>query len=144
MDLQRLLAHNHWFTLGTGTYRVRLCARCSGTVAGFFLFLLAFRNANLESFHGFSTLQQFSLSFLMGLPSAVDWLTQTWGFKESTNRRRVAFGFLVGTGAGLLSLSSLPGFLRTLSLAASAFTVIAAGYLGRWLLRMRATSYLVH
>ena len=136
MDLQRLLAHNHWFTLGTRKYRVRLCARCSGTVVGYFLFILAFRSSDMTSFHGLSSLQQFSASFSMGLPSAVDWLTQTWGLRESTNRLRLVFGFLVGSGAALLSMSSLPDFLKTLSLVASASVIVGSGYLGRWLRRM--------
>ncbi len=140
MDLQRLLAHNHWFTLGIGTYRVRLCARCSGTVIGYFLFFLAFRSSDMTSFHSLSSLQQFSASFSMGLPSAVDWLAQTWGLRESTNRRRLIFGFLVGSGAALLSMSSLPNLPKTLSLAASASVVVGAGYLGRWLRRMHNIS----
>ena len=140
MDLQRLLSHNHWFTLEIGTYRIHLCSRCSGTVIGYFLFIFALRSLDMTSFHSLSSLQQFSASFLMGLPSGVDWLTQTWKLRESTNKRRLIHGFLVGAGAALLSMSSLPNLSKTLSLASSASVVVGAGYLGRWLRTMRNAS----
>ena len=140
MDLQMLLAHTHWFTLRFGTHRVRLCARCSGTVIGYFLFILALYSSDMTGFHSLSSLHQFSISFLMGLPSGIDWLTQTWGVRESINKQRLIFGFLVGSGAALLSMSSLPNFPKTLSLTVSASVVIGAGYLGRWLCKMRNTS----
>ena len=133
MDWHILLAHNHWFTVRLGTHSVRLCARCSGTVVGYFLFILLLQSMDLTAFHTLSAFQQFLLSLLLGIPTAIDWLMQTWGLKESTNSRRAIVGFLVGSGAALLTMSAHPSLWKTLALAGSASAIILAGYVGRWL-----------
>jgi hypothetical protein len=43
MEIWRLLAHRHWFTLRAFGSELRLCSRCSGYLAGF-LFLTASRS----------------------------------------------------------------------------------------------------
>lgn len=126
-----ILAHRHWVTFRLWEHEIRLCARCSGTVIGYFSTIFFLSLADLSSFHLLPPLGQISISFQLALPSAIDWLTQTWGYRTSTNSLRLSLGFLVGFGAGLLSLSPLTGTTKTLSLACLAFLVIAMGYVGR-------------
>jgi uncharacterized membrane protein len=131
MDWQTLLAHRHWFTLEFGARRIRLCARCTGTVAGYFLFTVLLQVLDLTGFHALPSFLQFFLSFTLGLPSAIDWLAQTWRLKDSTNARRVMVGALIGAGAALLTVSTLPRTLKTIALAGPASATILVGYLGR-------------
>jgi uncharacterized membrane protein len=131
MDWRILLAHRHWFTVRLGAQSVRLCARCSGTVIGYFLSFLLLRSLDLTGFYALPLFQQFFLSFSLGIPSSIDWLAQTWGLRESTNSRRLVAGFLIGSGAALLTMSALPSLWKTLTLTGPASAIILAGYLGR-------------
>jgi len=130
-DWRLLLSHNHWLTLRLGPHEVRLCARCSGTVLGYLSSRLL---QPLIGQAGFSILDPFwqvALAFALALPSGIDWLTQTWGLRLSTNRTRLLAGLLIGIGAGLLGLSSLPSPTKLLVLACSSLGVVFIGYLGR-------------
>ncbi|MEM2922100.1 MAG: DUF2085 domain-containing protein [Candidatus Bathyarchaeia archaeon] len=130
MDWQILLAHRHWLTIGFRSRSVRLCARCTGTVVGYLLSIMFLKNLDLTGFLALSPTIQFTLAFILGLPSAVDWLAQTWKLKESTNNRRVLVGILIGSGVALLTVSTLPRTLKTLALAIPASVTISAGYIG--------------
>jgi len=94
----------------------------------------------LVGFDLLAPLWQVALAFALAMPSGIDWLTQTWGFRLSTNRIRLLVGFLIGAGAGLLGLSSLPNAMKLLILAYSSSGVILAGYLGRIILRWPSPS----
>lgn len=143
-DWRILLSHNHWLTLNVGHHEVHLCARCSGTVLGYFSSQLV---QSFMYFTGFGSLNPFwqvTFAFVLALPSGADWLTQTWRLRLSTNRIRFLAGVLIGVGAGLLSFSSLPGLTKLLILASSSLGVIFAGYLGRMLMEKHGRIYSRH
>ena len=102
MELWRLLAHNHWLTLNVFRYELRLCARCSGYLLGFIApLLLSGRVADLSE--SLDIRLQLIACFLLAMPYAVDWVTQSWELRESSNRVRLATGILLGMGIFLFS-----------------------------------------
>jgi uncharacterized membrane protein len=130
-DWRLLLSHNHYLTIKIGRHEARLCARCSGTVLGYFSSQLLQPFTYSIGFGSLNPLLQVVLAFSLALPSGIDWLTQTWGFRLSTNRTRFLVGLLIGIGAGLLGLSSQPSLTKLLILAYSSLGVVSIGYLGR-------------
>lgn len=131
MDWGRLFRHNHWLIVRIGKNEVGLCARCSGTVLGYFSTFLLHPFAFLAGFGSLSPLHQVIFAFLLALPSGIDWVTQTWSIRMSTNRIRFSVGLLVGCAACILGLSSLPNFTKLLILSYSSMTFVAVGYLGK-------------
>ena len=102
MELWRLLAHNHWFTLNLYGYKLKLCARCSGYLLGFstpLLFLgylagpLGLMDPGVQRY----------VFFLLALPLVLDWITQSWGLRRSNNWVRLATGILLGVDVFLFS-----------------------------------------
>lgn len=73
-----------------------LCARCTGTLAGFVtLPLFALKLVHLN----------FLWIFLLMLPAWVDGTTQLYGWRQSNNWLRLATGFLLGFAqTGLVAL----------------------------------------
>jgi len=140
-DWGLLLHHNHWLTLRMGRHELRLCARCSGTVLGYFSSQLLQPFIYLVGFGTLNPPWQVALAYALALPSGIDWLTQTWNLRLSTNRIRFSAGFLIGIGAGLLGLSSLPSLTKLLILAYSSLGVVSMGYLGRRLMRPTGPSH---
>ena len=135
MELWRLLAHNHWFTIRVLGGELRLCARCSGYVMGF---LAAMALHGLMGSLLFSSLPvnlQFTVCLLMLLPLAVDWLTQSWGWRRSNNGLRFLTGAVLGTGVFLFSLVDLAHSLKNsffvLTAVAIAFFGLAGDILDR-------------
>jgi uncharacterized membrane protein len=135
MDWRLLLRHHHWLTLRVGSHRVSLCARCSGTVLGYACSLTLQPLVYLVGFGLLAPFWQVIFAFVLALPSGIDWLTQTWGLRLSTNRIRFSAGLLIGGGACLLGFSSLPSITKFLILANSAVAIMCIGYLGRRLTR---------
>ena len=108
-----LLAHHetknlhrtiHMHFLGKDYY---LCSRCTGKYSGiltvFVLFLLGFQIPGW--------LHLLIMAFFP-LPSAVDWLTQSVGMRESKNWIRILTGHLLGIAWGHLFLSLVNGMLH--------------------------------
>ena len=81
-----------------------LCARCTGILAGYVLGGALFV---------FGLVPPVWICGLALLPSLIDWVLQTFFFRESTNIRRLATGFLFGWGLITLALSAVA---RVLSL----------------------------
>jgi len=129
MELWRLLAHNHWLTLNLYGYELRLCARCSGYLVGFTApLLISGRVAKLSE--SLDTRVQLIACFLLALPYAVDWVTQSWGMRESSNRLRLVTGILMGMDIFLFSrLDIISG--RAIFVNAALF-VILVGHLGKF------------
>ena len=128
MELWRLLAHNHWVTLNLYWIELRLCARCSGYLLGFTApLLVSGLVADLSR-----TLDDRVLllaCFLLALPYAVDWVTQSWGMRESNNGMRLATGTLTGMSAFLFSrLDIVSG--RAIFVNAALF-IFVIGHLGK-------------
>ena len=106
MELWRLLAHNHWVTLKLYGIELRLCARCSGYLLGFTAPLLA-SGLVADLSRSLDVRVQMFACFLLALPYVVDWLTQSWGTRESSNGVRLATGILMGLGIFLFSRLNL-------------------------------------
>jgi uncharacterized membrane protein len=130
LEYWRLLAHNHWFTLNVLGSKVRLCARCLGYLLGFIssFFILDYLSYPL----GFldNSVQQL-VCILLALPYALDWVTQSWGFRQSSNPLRLTTGILMGVDIFIFSkLGSNLQASRTIFIGASLF-VASIGYLGK-------------
>jgi len=139
-DWEFLIAH-HLPNRYSRTLSIRLrarsyhfCARCSGEVVGFVTTVVAL---GLISSAHLALLSPIGVLVLAVLPLVawVDWISQTVGRRESSNRLRFVSGVLVGVSiAGLLSLVVL---LRW-ELAGAGVLVVAL-YLGGALAVLRRT-----
>lgn len=130
MELWRLIAHRHWFTLRFFDREVRLCARCSGYVVGFFI-LIGFRNLFLlPLFHSLKIPYQLFFCFLFVIPLTYDWLTQSWGLRFSNNGMRLLTGAFLGIGVSLLYSSEAIPFLKTLFYVSIAALIASFGLAG--------------
>lgn len=88
---------------------IYLCARCTGISAGLISTLISGLNP--------PTLLYICLLATLPLPAAIDWITQTYGFRESKNIIRVGTGFLLGIGWGLFILSIIRGIINIILFA---------------------------
>jgi uncharacterized membrane protein len=125
VELWQLFAHRHWITIKVSGNVIRLCARCSGTVLGFFSvifysFVLPFNNSLPPHF--------IVLCVLLAMPTAIDWLTQTWRLRESSNRLRLFTGFLEGVGVALVSFINIDKVIKYILLISLSSSVIILGY----------------
>jgi uncharacterized membrane protein len=128
LELWKLLAHNHWLTLNLYGFELRLCARCSGYLLGLTLpLLISGRVADLSE--SLDIRFQLIACFLLAIPYAVDWVTQSWGLRESSNRIRLVTGISLGMDIFLFSrLNIIAG--RTIFINAVLF-VILLGHIGK-------------
>lgn len=124
VELWRLLAHDHWFTLSLLGRELRLCARCSGYVVG--LAAPALLSADPTAL---SPAARLPALILLAAPLALDWVTQSWGLRESTNPVRLATGILMGLDIFLFSRLGIQSG-RTIFVGA-VLLVASAGYLGK-------------
>lgn len=109
-----------------------ICARCSALVIGVLVGLLfQFFIIRIEV-----TPVTFFLAFLISLPAAIDWSTQSLGLRESRNPLRSLTGFLLGLAVGYV-LSSLNLFYYLLVVLLYVGYVFGFGaiapHLQRWL-----------
>lgn len=135
MELWQLLAHRHWFTLKVFDREVRLCARCTGYVAGFFTLSVIRNLFGLPFFHSLKTPYQLFLCFLSIIPLTSDWLTQSWGWRDGNNRLRFLTGALLGLGVALLSSSEVTPYLKTRLYCYTAAIIVSLGSLRTLLAR---------
>lgn len=96
MEYWRLLAHNHWYSIDLFGHEIRLCARCSGYVLGFISTFLISKLLGLNPLKYLDIRFQILVSFLLLIPLATDWVTQSWGYRESNNKIRLITGLLMG------------------------------------------------
>lgn len=101
-DLWRLLAHQHWITLRFFKREVRLCARCTGYVIGLVIYSFIRNFFDLHLFYSLSIQSQLYLCSLFAIPLMFDWVTQSWGWRDSNNRLRLSTGAIMGVGVALL------------------------------------------
>ena len=131
LSLESLIAHNHPITLTIHGRKLKICARCSGAIAGFTATLtLAF----LVSYVFFLQLHPaYQLAFCLGLamPAIIDWITQTWRLRESNSTLRFSTGFLEGAAVVFLQLSSIPLAQKFFFLLLIGGIVLNVGFLGR-------------
>jgi uncharacterized membrane protein len=107
---------------------LRLCARCSGYILGFttpILLLDYFADPQVFLNPGVYQLA----CVLLALPYALDWVTQSWGLRQSSNPVRLATGVLMGVDVFLFSRIGLQS--GRIIFAYLALSVAFIGYLGR-------------
>lgn len=130
MELWRLFAHSHWFTLSLIGKKIRICARCTGYVAGFtFLYLLK-QKFSLD-FLSITSTWAFYLSIILLLPLVFDWLTQSWGLRESVNGIRFITGLFFGFSLFLFQNSSVLEFSKINLIIFCAISIAAVGFIGK-------------
>lgn len=130
MELWRLFAHKHWFTLRALGLELRLCARCSGYLAGFLSCTVLGNVAGLPSFLALPFQHQLFICAMLTAPTGVDWLTQSWGLRESNNALRFITGASLGAVVSLYSsITSMPNSMPIFVSAMSAVAVV--GLLGK-------------
>lgn len=130
MELWRLLAHRNWFTLRAFGLELRLCSRCSGYLAGF-LFLTASRSVTgPQALQALPTQLQFIICMLFAMPLILDWLTQSWGLRESDNFTRFITGAILGIGVSLYSVTEFLPDLKAPLFVLTALAVALIGLIG--------------
>ena len=140
MDLWRLVAHRHWLTLIIFGREVRLCARCSGYAIGFFT-LTVFRNLfGLPIFHSLKVHFQLFFCFLLMIPLTYDWITQSWGWRESNNGLRLLTGAILGIGVPLFSSIEAMPYLKMLFYIYTAAVIALFGSVGKLLCEFSSRS----
>jgi len=111
MELWRLLAHRNWFTLRAFGLELRLCSRCSGYLAGLCFLTASRRVMALQVLQAIPTQHQFIICMLFAMPLILDWLTKSWGLRESDNVTRFITGAILGVGVSLYSaIEFMPDF----------------------------------
>ena len=133
MDLWRLVAHRHWFTLRIFGREVRLCARCSGYVVGFFILTVFHSFFVLPFIHSLKVHLQLFFCFLLIIPLTYDWITQSWGWRESNNVLRLITGAILGIGVSLLSSIEAMPYLKMLFYIYTATVIALFGSVGKLL-----------
>lgn len=132
MELWRLLAHRHWYSLRVFGGELKLCARCAGYVTGFLTFYVLINVTGLPLFISGAVEAQPLLCFLSAVPLAYDWLTQSWGWREGNNHLRLITGAILGMGTSLFSsIGTMPYFMKLQYSMYAATTIIIFGFIGK-------------
>lgn len=78
---------------------VHFCARCTGVYSGILIVLIS-------SSWGFNfpTWMYLPLFSILPIPAAVDWITQSFGLRDSRNSIRISTGCFFGVSQGLFLL----------------------------------------
>ena len=140
--LASLLAHKHSITVNIGDRRLRICARCTGVVAGCMTLTVSTLFINFAFFLSLPMILQIILSAALALPAGVDWITQTWRLRESTNSIRILTGACVGVGASLLSTAAIPLIYKFLLMTTVGASIVDIGLAGRLWARRRSIPYI--
>ena len=131
MELWRLVAHRHWITLDVFGRRLRLCARCTGYAIGFLALTAVIGVRGLRFFGSLSPLYQVAVCLLLLAPLTLDWVTQSWGLRESNNGLRLLTGLFLGAGVSLFSLVDATRNFRVLFYLYAAMVVALGGTIGK-------------
>ena len=130
MELWRLFAHRHWFTLRFFNREVRVCARCSGYVAGFLVLRVLQRLFGSPILDFLGTPYQLLFYLLFSIPLISDWLTQSWGWRESNNGLRFFTGALLGIGIAIFSSAHITPQLKAFLYLTTASIIFLLGFVG--------------
>ncbi len=131
MELWRLVAHRHWITLDVFGRRLRLCARCTGYSLGFLALTAVISVWGLRFFGSLSPLYQVTVCLLLLAPLTLDWVTQSWGLRESNNGLRLLTGLFLGSGVSLFSLVDATRNFRVLFYLYTAMIIVLGGTIGK-------------
>lgn len=130
MELWRLLAHNHWITLNILGRKLRVCARCSGYILGFFLPSLILKNLDIQPI--FFGNQWILVCFLLALPLTFDWVTQSFGLRNSSNSVRMFTGLLLGLDLYIYSLLGINMGVKKILFVVITLVIFIIGSLGKF------------
>ncbi len=131
MELWRLVAHRHWITLDIFGRRLMLCARCTGYTLGFLALTAVISVQGLRFFSSLSPLYQVSVCLLLLAPLTLDWVTQSWGLRESNNGLRLLTGLFLGSSVSVFSLVDVTRNLRVLFYFYTAMFIVLGGTIGK-------------
>jgi len=131
MELWRLVAHRHWITLDVFGRRLRLCARCTGDPLGSLALTAVIGLKGLQFFGSLSPLYQVSVCIILLAPLTLDWLTQSWGLRESNNGLRLLTGLFLGSGVSLFSLVNATRNFKVLFYLYAAMVIALGGTIGK-------------
>jgi uncharacterized membrane protein len=126
MELWKLLAHNHWYTLNFFGYELRLCSRCSGYVLGLSTIILSTRYLGLNTGYWSQSVILIIIATL-SIPMILDWLSQSWGLRESTNHIRLVTGMLMGLSIGIFSQLNISVDIKRVIFLWLVFIILFAG-----------------
>ncbi len=70
---------------------------------------------------------QILICYLTVMPLAYDWLTQSWGWRESSNGLRLLTGAILGMGLSLFSQVGVSSSFKALCYTLTATVILAAG-----------------
>ena len=132
---EQLLAHRHSITLHVFGREIYLCARCSGIVLGFLGSTTALTPLTPLARYSIPLYIIVLVALLLAIPSIVDWITQTLGFRLSNNGLRLRVGFLEGVGVGVLGLANIPTITKLIILIGFILIVLSIGFFGRRLMQ---------
>jgi len=130
-DWTLLVRHNHPMTIGFGKTQISICARCTGTMLGFFSLMVLAQIANLSAFINLGLTQQLLICFLLITPLCFDWLTQTLGLRGSTNFIRSGTGLLEGLSVALLSMAAATIEFKFAIVSGVGAAIVMVGLLAR-------------
>jgi uncharacterized membrane protein len=130
MEFWRLVAHRHWFSLRILGREFRFCSRCSGYLTSLLALtaLTSIIGPNLIS--PIAGALKIILTILSVIPLTYDWLTQSWGLRESNNRIRFATGMAMGFGVYIFSSINFSPDLKTSIYILSAAIISLIGIMG--------------
>ena len=131
MEIWRLVAHRHWITLKVFGRRLRFCARCTGYVLGFLAVTTVISLQGLLFFSSLSPPHQVSACLILLTPLTLDWVTQSWGLRESNNDLRLLTGFSLGSSVSLFSLVDATRNFKVLFYLYTAMVIALGGTLGK-------------
>ena len=139
-NLWRLLAHKHWVTLIVLNKEIRLCARCTGYIVGFYTLSTLYTISSLHFLSSLDITLQLILCSILSIPLALDWITQTWGLRKSNNKLRFFTGFILGFGVYFLSLSKASFQIKTILGISLSVGITTLGLIGK---RIRSYNKLI-
>jgi uncharacterized membrane protein len=131
MEIWRLVAHCHWITLDVFGRRLRLCARCTGYALGFLAVTAVISLQGFQFFDSLSPLYQVSVCLILLAPLTLDWMTQSWGLRESNNGLRLLTGLFLGSGVSLFSLVNATRNFKVLFYLYAAMVIMLGGIIGK-------------
>lgn len=131
MELWRLLAHGHWFSLRLHGRELRLCARCSGYVVGAVSVLVLRLFDGLGFYGSLDVAQQVLICLFLLMPASVDWATQARGWRQSNNGLRLVTGAAMGVSVFLFLFIEATKFTKAMFVVYTCALIFLAGAAGR-------------